>query len=31
MAGIPYLEGFKEKLKDAATKEGFYQESRLRH
>ena len=25
MAGIPYVEGFKEKLKDAATKEGFYE------
>ena len=25
MAGIPYVEGFKEKLKNAATKEGFYE------
>jgi len=25
MAGIPYVEGFKEKLKDAATKESFYE------
>ena len=25
MASIPYVEGFKEKLKDAATKEGFYE------
>jgi len=25
VAGIPYVEGFKEKLKDAATKEGFYE------
>jgi hypothetical protein len=25
LAGIPYIEGFKNKLKDAATKEGFYE------
>lgn len=25
LAGVPYVEGFKEKLKDAATKEGFYE------
>ena len=25
MAGIPYVEGFKEKLKEAATAEGFYE------
>lgn len=25
MAGIPYVEGFKQKLKDAATAEGFYE------
>ena len=25
MAGIPYVEGFKEKLKDAANAEGFYE------
>ena len=25
VAGIPYVEGFKEKLKDAATKESFYE------
>ncbi len=25
MAGIPYVEGFKQKLADAATKEGFYE------
>jgi len=25
MAGIPYIEGFKQKLKDAATAEGFYE------
>lgn len=25
MSGIPYVEGFREKLKDAATKEGFYE------
>ena len=25
MAGIPYVEGFKEKLKDATTREGFYE------
>ena len=25
LAGIPYVEGFKEKLKEAATKEGFYE------
>ena len=25
LAGVPYMEGFKEKLKDAATKEGFYE------
>ena len=27
MAGIPYVEGFKKKLKDAATAEGFYEYS----
>ena len=25
MAGIPYVEGFKQKLEEAATKEGFYE------
>jgi len=25
LAGVPYVEGFKEKLKDVATKEGFYE------
>ena len=25
MAGVPYVEGFKQKLADAATKEGFYE------
>jgi hypothetical protein len=25
LAGVPYVEGFKEKLKDPATKEGFYE------
>ena len=25
LAGVPYVEGFKEKLKEAATKEGFYE------
>jgi len=25
LAGVPYVEGFREKLKDAATKEGFYE------
>ena len=25
LAGIPYVEGFKKKLEDAATKEGFYE------
>ena len=25
LAGIPYVEGFKQKLKDAATREGFYE------
>ncbi|MBQ3385768.1 MAG: NUDIX domain-containing protein, partial [Eggerthellaceae bacterium] len=25
LAGIPYVEGFKEKLNDAATREGFYE------
>ena len=25
MAGIPYVEGFKQKLQDAASKEGFYE------
>lgn len=25
LAGVPYVEGFKDKLKDAATKEGFYE------
>ena len=25
LAGIPYVEGFKQKLADAATKEGFYE------
>ena len=25
LAGVPYVEGFKEKLADAATKEGFYE------
>jgi len=25
MSGVPYVEGFKEKLQDAATKEGFYE------
>ena len=25
MAGIPYVEGFKEKLSEAATAEGFYE------
>ena len=25
MAGIPYVEGFKKKLEDAATAEGFYE------
>ena len=24
-AGVPYVEGFKKKLKDAATREGFYE------
>lgn len=27
LAGVPYVEGFKEKLKEAATKEGFYEYS----
>jgi len=25
LAGVPYIEGFKKKLQDAATKEGFYE------
>lgn len=25
LAGVPYVEGFKEKLKDATTREGFYE------
>lgn len=25
LAGVPYVEGFKDKLKDAVTKEGFYE------
>ena len=25
LAGVPYVEGFKDKLKDVATKEGFYE------
>ena len=25
LAGVPYVEGFKEKLRDVATKEGFYE------
>ena len=25
MAGLPYIEGFKKKLEEAATKEGFYE------
>ena len=25
LAGVPYVEGFKKKLQDAATKEGFYE------